>query len=168
VYKRPIVPDGFAVPTRLECDGFHLRPLTIHDLVRDYDAVMSSAERLIGFMDPSDDWPRGLTLEEDLVDLGWHQREFTLGHSFAYTLMSPDERTCLGCFYLYPTRAEGYAAQAFYWVRTSALADGLDERLGGAVRRWLAECWPFPRVAFPGRDIEWADWPDYATGHAQH
>ena len=27
-------------------------------------------------MEPDGNWPRGLTLEEDLIDLGWHQREF--------------------------------------------------------------------------------------------
>jgi hypothetical protein len=99
---RPFVPDGFVVPERLEGDGFHLRMLTIHDLVKDYDAVMTSADRLAGLMDPADTWPRGLTLEDDLIDLGWHQREFTLRRSFAYTVMSPDEQTCLGCAYAAP------------------------------------------------------------------
>ena len=148
------------VPERLEGDGFHLRPLTIHDLVKDFDAVMTSADRLVGGMDPADTWPRGLTLEEDLIDLAWHQREFTLRHSFAYTVMSPDEAACLGCAYLYPTGAEGYDAVAFYWVRTSEVDGGLEARLGAALRTWLAGRWPFARVAFPGRDIDWADWPD--------
>ena len=160
MYRRPLVPDGFEVPERLEGDGFHLRPLTIHDLVKDFDAVMASADRLVGAMDPADAWPRGLTLEEDLIDLAWHQREFTLRHSFAFTVMSPDESTCLGCAYLYPTGVEGYDAVAFYWVRTSEVAGGLDGRLGTAWRAWLADRWPFARVAFPGRDIDWADWPD--------
>src|SRR3954470_141479 len=143
MYARPMVPDGFVVPLRLEGSGFHLRMLTIHDLVKDYDAVMTSADRLGGLRDPGDDWPRGLTLEEDLIDLAWHQREFTLRHSFAYTVMSPDERTCLGCVYLNPTGSASHDAQAFYWVRTSEAAGGLDERLGAAVRTWLAESWPF-------------------------
>jgi hypothetical protein len=158
VYSRPLVPDGFVVPERLEGDGFHLRMLTIHDLVKDYEAVMTSVDRLVGFMDPDDDWPLGLTLEEDLIDLGWHQREFTRRASFAYTVMAPDERACLGCVYLLPTGAPDYDAQAFYWVRTSEVARGLDERLGAALRAWLTEGWPFDRVAFPGREIAWADW----------
>ena len=67
--------------------------LTIHDLVKDYDAVMSSVEHLKETYSAiwGSDWPEGLTLEEDLIDLGWHQREFTLCNSFAYTVMSPDE-----------------------------------------------------------------------------
>jgi hypothetical protein len=160
VYRRALVPDDFVVPERLEGDGFHLRPLTIHDLVKDFDAVMTSAERLVGGMDPADTWPLGLTLEEQLIDLAWHHREFAIRHSFAYTVMAPDEAVCLGCAYLYPTTGPGYDAQAFYWVRTSAVAGGLDERVGAALRAWLERDWPFGRVAFPGRDIAWADWPD--------
>ena len=109
-------------------------------------------------MDPDDDWPLGLTLEEDLIDLAWHQREFTQRHSFAYTVMAPDESACLGCVYLLPTGSPGHDVQAFYWVRTSELAGGLDDRLGAALRAWLAERWPFRGVAFPGREIAWADW----------
>lgn len=156
--RGPLVPDGFAVPERLEGDGFHLRPLTIHDLVKDYDAVMTSADRLVGSMNPSSTWPVGLTLEDDLIDLAWHHREFTVRSSFAYTVMAPDESSCLGCVYLYPTAAEGYGAEAYYWVRSSEVAGGLDERLGSALRAWLADSWPFERVAFPGREIAWADW----------
>jgi hypothetical protein len=44
-------------------------------------------------------------------------------------------------------------------VRTSAVADGFDERLGAVLRGWLAAiAWPFKRVAFPGRDISWDEW----------
>ncbi len=158
MYARPMVPADFVVPERLEEDGFRLRPLTVNDLIKDYDAVMTSLERLAGFMDPSSDWPAGLTLEEDLIDLGWHQRELTLRHSFAYTVMAPDEAECLGCCYIYPSDKAGFDAMAFYWVRESAAAGGLDERLGAAFRGWIARSWPFRRVAFPGRDIAWREW----------
>jgi hypothetical protein len=158
MYSRPLVPEGFVVPERLAGDGFHLRMLSIHDVVKDYDAVMTSVEGLVGGMDPDDDWPLGLTLEEDLIDLAWHQREFTQRHSFAYTVMAPDESSCLGCVYLLPTGSPGHDAQAFYWVRTSEAASGLDERLGAALRAWLRDLWPFASVAFPGREIAWANW----------
>lgn len=158
MYSRPLVPADFAVPQRLEGNGFLLRMLTVNDLIKDYDAVMTSIDRLVGFMDPRSAWPRGLTLEEDLIDLGWHQREFTAGHSFAYTVMSPDEAECLGCAYILPSDRAGYDAMAYYWVRTSAVASGLDERLGAAFRAWIAKDWPFAHVAYPGRDIPWSDW----------
>ena len=151
MYKRPIVPPDFTVPERLETAEFVLRPLTVNDVVKDYDAVMCSVEHLTGLMESGDGWPRGLTLEEDLVDLGWHQREFTLRHSFAYTVFSPDGATCLGCCYIYPGMTGGAEVDAFYWARQDRLADGLEERLGRAFRDWLARDWPFARVAFPGR-----------------
>jgi len=151
MYKRPLVPDDFVVPPCFETTEFRLRPLTVNDLVKDYDAVMQSSVHLAGLMEPDDDWPSALTLEEDLVDLGWHQREFTLRHSFAYTVMSPDETLCLGCCYIYPPEDPDFDADAFYWARRSRLADGLEERLGEAFRGWLADVWPFRRVAFPGR-----------------
>jgi hypothetical protein len=158
VYRRPLLPRGTTAPLRLEGDGFVLRPLTVHDVVRDFDAVMSSAERLRGHMDPDDPWPHGLTLEENLVDLGWHQRETTSGHSFAFTVVTPDEAQCLGCTYLYPSDKAGFDAMAFWWVRTSEVAGGLDARLGGAFRSWLERDWPPLRIAFPGRDQPWDAW----------
>jgi len=156
-YWRRLVPDDFAVPDRLDGDGFRLRMLTVNDLVKDYDAVMSSEARLKGSMNPDSGWPNGLTIEEDLIDLGWHQREFLQRRSFAYTVMSPDESVCLGCCYIYPSDKSNFDAKAFWWVRSSALADGLDDRLGAAFRAWLGR-WPFKRIAFPGRDIAWDAW----------
>jgi hypothetical protein len=38
------------------------------------------------------------------------------------------------------------------------LAGGLESRLFSALREWLAKEWPFKKVAFPGRDIDWKQW----------
>ncbi|WP_375268556.1 hypothetical protein [Phenylobacterium sp.] len=151
------VPPDFDIPRRLETPDFILRPLTIHDLLKDYAAVMTSVERLQGVFGPGSDWPRpDMTLEEDLADLGWHQVEFERRTSFAFTVMAPDEGQCLGCAYLYPSERAGFDAKAYCWVRASA-AD-LDAALFAAFRDWLLSAWPFARVAFPGREIAWADW----------
>ena len=156
----PLVPDGFAVPAILEHPRFRLRMLTVHDLVKDYDAVMSSVAHLQTTYSAiwGGTWPAGLTLEEDLIDLGWHQREFTLRTSFAYTMMAPDESRCLGCLYINPTRRAGFDAAVTMWVRADELACGLDDVLYAAARRWIAEAWPFANPAFPGRAIAAADW----------
>jgi len=114
MYKRPIVPQSFKVPEKFVTSEFILRSLTINDLIKDYDAVMNNVEPLSGLMSDTDIWPTGLTLEENLVDLGWHQREFTLKHSFAYTVLSPNETRCLGCCYIYPTLLERYDVEAYY------------------------------------------------------
>ncbi|HEY8626676.1 MAG TPA: hypothetical protein VIL56_00075 [Gaiellaceae bacterium] len=133
------------MPAGLEHERFRLRMLTIHDVVKDFAAILDRVEP-DGSLVPSD----GLTLEQNLVDLGWHQKEFELRRSFAYTVMSPDESVCLGCVYLYAT--DGADARVHMWVRRSAWEEGLDPVLEQAVRAWVAETWPFETVAYPGRE----------------
>ncbi|NNE07528.1 MAG: GNAT family N-acetyltransferase, partial [Gemmatimonadetes bacterium] len=121
----PFVPEDFEVPTQLETTEFRLRMLTIHDVVKDFDAVITSAEHL-GTIWPGGTWPEGLTLEQNLIDLGWHQKEFQSRRSFAYTVVSPDEAMVKGCVYIEPTRKKGYDAEVYVWARQSELAGGLD------------------------------------------
>ncbi|HTQ08616.1 MAG TPA: hypothetical protein VMI31_00950, partial [Fimbriimonadaceae bacterium] len=74
-----------------------MRALTVNDVVKDYDAVMTSIDHLQGVFGEHSTWPSpNMTLEQDLIDLGWHQKEFQKRSSFAYTMMSLDERQCLG------------------------------------------------------------------------
>ena len=155
-----LVPDDFVVPEVLEHPRFRLRMLSVNDLVKDYDAVMSSVAHLRTTFsrESGGSWPEGLTIEEDLVDLGWHQREFTRRSSFAYTMMTPDEGRCLGCVYIMPTRRRGHDCKVEMWVRADELASGLDEALYRTVRAWIAETWPFANPAFPGRAISFEDW----------
>ena len=132
------------MPAGLEHDRFRLRMLTVHDVVKDYAAILDRVEP-DGTPAASED----LTLEQNLVDLGWHQKEFQMRRSFAYTMLSPDESDCLGCVYLYP--ADDADARVHMWVRRSAWEDGLDPVLEGSARAWIAEAWPFETVSYPGR-----------------
>lgn len=150
MYKRRLIPQDFTPPARLQGAGFHLRMLTIHDVIKDFDAVMAAGDRLQGAMEPGGTWPLGLTIEENLIDLAWHQREFTIGHSFAYTVMNDDESRCLGCCYINPSDRPGRDAMAFYWARDPAF----DATLGSAFRALVAQ-FPLGSVAFPGRDQPW-------------
>jgi len=156
------VADDFVVPEVLETAEFRLRMLTVNDLVKDYDAVMSSVEHLKSVW-PDTGWPEGLTLEDDLIDLGWHQKEFLNRTSFAYTLVALDEAMVIGCVYINPTRAEAYDAEVYLWVRASEMESGLDARLFDTVRHWLAKDWPFENPAFPGREIDWPAWESLVT-----
>lgn len=162
----PFVPPDFHVPELLEADGFRLRMLTVHDVVKDYDAVMSSVEHLSTLW-PGGTWPTGLTIEQNLVDLGWHQKEFQMRRSFAYTVVAPDESRVLGCVYIDPTTKRDYDAQVCLWARSSELEAGLEDRLLAAVEAWIENVWPFQRVGYPGRRVPWADWsalPDASPG----
>ncbi|MEO0768642.1 MAG: GNAT family N-acetyltransferase [Cyanobacteria bacterium J06649_4] len=160
-----LVPQSFMVPTVLETEAFRLRMLTIHDVVKDYDAVMTSCEHLQGVFGPGSDWPTAdLSLEQELIDLAWHQKEFQNRTSFAYTVMSLDESCCLGCVYIYPAPRTDYDAQVILWSRQSTLASGLETMLLVAVKDWLKTQWPFERVGFPGKEISWTEWLSKSAG----
>ncbi len=151
------VEKDFKVPETLDTQEYRLRMLTVNDVVKDYDAVMSSVDQLKKVW-PESGWPDGLTLEQNLVDLGWHQREFQSRRSFAYTVVTLDETKVLGCVYIEPTRKRGYDAEVCLWAREWEQATGLDSKLFAVVRRWLAQEWPFANSAFPGREIDWKIW----------
>jgi hypothetical protein len=152
----PFLPRDFVIPEPPATDEFMLTPLRVDHLVLDYEAVMSSRERLWQLFGPGWGWPRAdLTLMQDLVDLGWHQKEFQLRQSFNWAVLAPDHCTLLGCCYLDPSSTEGFDAEAFYWARSDRIASGLEERLAAVYRAWVATAWPFQRVAWPGRDQPW-------------
>ncbi|MDJ0909387.1 MAG: hypothetical protein QNI99_09335 [Woeseiaceae bacterium] len=155
----PFVDSEFDVPPQLETDEFRLRTLTVNDVVKDFEAVMSSAEQLRSIW-PGSEWPDGLTLEQNLIDLGWHQKDFQLRRSFTYTVVTLDETRVIGCVYIYPTRKRGYDAEVYLWARESELGSPPDELLYETVSQWLETEWPFENAAFPGRSIDWDSWDD--------
>jgi hypothetical protein len=134
------------IPAGFETLRLRVRPITIHDLVKDYDAVMSSRTELLGLF-PGSDWPReDLSLEQDLIDLAWHQKEFQIGSSYTYTVVSLDETRVLGCIYLFPPTLSRYEADLIFWVRTDQLASGLKDHLGESLDSWLSAAWGFTRL----------------------
>jgi len=153
----PFVPKDFNVPEKLETAEFRLRMLTVHDVVKDFDAVITSAEHLKTVW-PGSKWPDGLTLEQNLIDLGWHQKEFQTRRSFAYTVVTPSEMRVIGCVYIVPTHKQGHDAEVYLWARQSELAGGLEDRLYDAVKNWVAKDWPFKAAAFPGKGVSWETW----------
>ena len=155
------LPKNFKIPTLLESEKFRIRPLKITDVDKDYDAVMSSLKHLEGTFGPNHRWPYPeLTLEQDLIDLGWHHKEFQTRSSFSYTVMNLDESMCLGCIYIYSCEKEKYDAEVYMWVRASEYEKGLDEILFKTVKDWIEKEWPIENVAYPGREITWEDWEE--------
>ena len=155
--KVEFVPPEFVVPLELSTDQFKLRVLSIDDVEKDFEAVTSSATR-VSQVWPDSGWPEGLTLRQNLIDLGWHEKEFQNRSSFAYTVVTQDESSVQGCVYVYPTQKSGYDAEVFMWVRESERAGDLDAQLFQDVQAWLVADWPFSNVAYPGRTIDWEDW----------
>ena len=99
-----------------------------------------------------------MTIKDDLIDLGWHQKEAMLRRSFNYAVMAPDESRLLGCVYVDPPDKQGADADVFLWVRSDEEGSDLEEALEREVRRWLDAEWPFETVRWPGRDLSWEDW----------
>lgn len=140
-----LVPDDFQVPLGLEHERFRLRMLTVDDVVKDFDAICDRVDRR-GRPQPA----FAATVTENLVDLGWHQKEFELRRSFAYTVVAPDESRVLGCVYLYPSETHDVSVQM--WVRRDAWEGGLDPVLEETVRAWVERDWPFTRPTYGERD----------------
>jgi hypothetical protein len=156
-----LVPIDFEIPRSLLSERFYLRMLTVNDVVKDYEAIMTSIEHLQKTMPfgPNHKWPTfDLTLEQNLIDLGWHQKEFQKRTSFAYTVMSLDENQCLGCVYIYPAFNSIFDAEIIMWVKQSEINNGFDEYLYETIKNWIKEKWPFKNPGYPGRDIDWQIW----------
>ncbi len=157
--KNMLIPDDFIVPDILETDRFRLRMLSVDDVKLDYEAVMSSHKRLRTVFAPDDNWPVDtMTLEDNLRDLQRHQNEFLDRVAFAYTVMNLSETECLGCMYIKRSDKLRFDAGVYLWVRESEYEKGGDEELYSLVKSWIDECWPFEKVAHPGRDISWEEW----------
>jgi hypothetical protein len=154
----PFLPRDFSVPTLVQTARFRLRSITIHDVLKDYDAVMSSREHLWRRFGEPWGWPaESLTIEQNLIDLGWHQKEFQLRSSFDYAVMSPDESRLLGCVYIDPPHVEGTDADLWFWARQSELANGLEDELGAFIVSWLQADWPFRSITLNGQPFVLAD-----------
>jgi RimJ/RimL family protein N-acetyltransferase len=151
------IPHDFEIPERLETKDFVIRKLCFSDAKLDYEAVMSSLDiirQTRGGSWPTDD----LTFIEDQIDLGWHQREFEKRSTFAYTIMSLDEKECLGCLYLYPPgyrseRTKDASVDVSFWVTQKAYDKGLYKVLYKTLDDWLKTTWPFEKIAYSNKEL---------------
>lgn len=116
----------------------HLTPLSPDHVDEDFDVVMESAPLL---KDTFGTWPAELTRDANLIDLAWHEREFTAGRSFAWILRDANGRY-LGCFYIYPAMGERGWADAVLWLRDMPDRTGAAIRFKGALVAWLGEILP--------------------------
>ena len=144
------VPPEFVVPTVLETERFRLEPLGPQHNEPDYDAWSSSVEHIRstpGWERSS--WPDDRDLEANLRDLERHARDFQDRTGFTYTVLDPATGDVIGCVYIYPDKQGTADAKVLSWVRASRAE--LDAELWRAVTEWLAETWPFERVAYAER-----------------
>ena len=146
----PFVPSDFVVPLALATEHFRLEPLGPQHNDADYEAWSSSLEHIR--MTPgweASSWPDNRGLEDNLRDLQAHADDFATRAGFTYTVLDPATRDVLGCVYIYPDASGQRDARVRSWVRASR--PELDVQLWRAVTDWLADEWPFERVAYAER-----------------
>lgn len=154
--SKRFIPREATLPDGLEHERFRLRPITIHDVVKDYATVMTHREHLWALFGEAWGWPPArLTLEEDLIDLAWHQKEHQMRSTFNFAILSPDESRLLGCVYVDPPTKQGFDAEVFWWTVPE---EELEDEVGRAATAWVETEWPFEKVAYPGRVQPWAEY----------
>jgi len=148
-------PDNLPVPEMLRAPSFLARPLRASDAALDYAAYMESPDVIRTHSGGR--WPtEGFTLEENVALAAAHERDHHARRAFTFTLLTPDERFCLGCLYIRPLLALLRRAQAPSWLfarvseRTALVTFWLHERhqhsdladeVVLATSAWLGESW---------------------------
>jgi hypothetical protein len=144
----PFVPAGFVVPLALETEQFRLEPLGPQHNDSDYEAWSSSLEHIHATPGwEKSKWPDDRTRDDNLRDLQRHADDFGRLAGFTYTVLDPAAGDVIGCVYIYPDKDGEHDASVSSWVRASRAE--LDVPLWRAVSDWLADEWPFERVAYP-------------------
>ncbi len=120
-------------PRTFPLSDFTLTPLTMNEVHEDFDAVMKAAHLV---SEVFGDWPVGLTIEENQIDLAWHDREFTERRSFAWIIRNA-EGLYLGCFYIYPAMGSRGSAEATLWIGDVPERKQIAEDARAALLTWL-------------------------------
>lgn len=155
----PFVAADFKVPTLVETPGFKIVPLGPELVDIDFAAYMSSIEHLQTTFTRSTSWPhKDVSAADAMKDMQTEQARFEKRESFAYAVLTPDGSRERGCVYVYPSEVPGYDAVVTMWVTKAEFDAGFDAELYSWTTGWVAQEWPFAKVAYPGRAIEWADW----------
>ncbi len=147
----------FDVPTTFITRNFYFRMLEPSVAKQDYDAVMSSIKRLRYLFGPSSVWPQNsMTLEENTASLKVHQQEFNSRTAFAYSVFDKSNTRCIGSVYIDPSQSPNYHCEVYFWIRDDNVY--LENDLYDTINHWLKNSWPFTKIVFPGRSVEWKSW----------
>ncbi|MDN3578473.1 hypothetical protein QWZ03_17015 [Chitinimonas viridis] len=170
------VPDSFTPPLEWHGEHFQLQVLAPRYVEQDLAAVRASAGDIRYVFGPANGWPDAdMEYAENLADLARHEVEFQQRKAFAYAMLDPCGERYLGCVYIRPikSRLDGdlrktrFQAQLFFWL--SSLQSDIDaQQVLQALQPWLAACWPFAAVAYPGREIDWPSWERMARDPMHH
>ena len=150
------VPEGFVPPRKYESGGFVFLPLSPEFAEADFAAVKTAREHIRALYKITGplEWPtKNLSFEEDKADLIRHYDDFCESRAFAYTVLSEDEKTCLGCVYIDPSENPDYDAEITLW----GLNAEISKMLYKTVKEFL-RAFPFKNPAFPVFEIPLSVW----------
>jgi hypothetical protein len=157
--KASFIAADFKVPTLVQTPGFKLVPLGPALVKVDFDAYMSSIEHLQKTFTRSTSWPhKDISDADAMKDMETEQARFEKRESFAYAVLTPDGSRERGSVYVSPSTVDGYDAVVRLWVTKAEYDAGFDAELYAWVTNWIKKDWPFAKVAYPGRAIDWSVW----------
>ncbi len=131
----PINTTTIKIPKRIKSTSFVAEVLSAKHAEEDLMHVLENEKLIKCTRGNAGSWPnpKTLTLEENRIDLSWHQREFENGSSFAY-LMRDKDGVYVGCAYLYPMNfrsklpnAKKHDVDFSFWVTGRVYEQGLYE-----------------------------------------
>lgn len=134
------------LPRTASLDAFRLTPLSVDQVDEDLANVTGSTAVLKGLF--GGDWPAGLTRADNLIDMGWHEREFTAGRSFAW-IVRDAAGTYLGCAYLYPDIGARGSGEVVTWMCDTPERLPRLSGFNAVFRTWLTPYLP------AGYDLRW-------------
>src|SRR5262245_2157866 len=143
MYRAPLVPENFSPPEKFETEQFSLRPLFSEVMLQDYEAVIKGGSNLAKAFGRASFDVASYTLQREIIEVGWHSGEWSRKKSFAFAIMTLDEKTCYGSVYLYPTFKRDYDAHVVMWVVPDAPGPDFEAFLYATVKDWVASKWPF-------------------------
>lgn len=156
---RPLqVPDGFVAPPRIRFGDLVATAISRHDLADDVAGINANLDLIANTRGGG--WPAGpVTLEENYVDLVWHELEFRENYSYTYVLRRSDG-TYLGCAYLYPIGRRvpirdhpDADVDVSWWVTEPAHTAGLNATTHRALQHWVMSEFPFRHPVYSNADL---------------
>jgi hypothetical protein len=151
------IPDTFNPPKTYTAPTYKLVPLGPDVAALDFKAYMGSIDHLHTVMGPS--WPKPtLTMEDQAKDMAGEKKSWDERKGFSFAVLTPDGSKELGCFYLRQSPKAGYDAVATLWAIQEEFDKGFEARLYKDMKVWVAQAWPFQKVAWPGIEIPQDQW----------
>jgi hypothetical protein len=125
---------GSTLPRSADLGLFRLTPLAPDAAEEDFAVVTTSAPVLKGFF--GGDWPLGLTLDDNRIDLAWHEREFRARRSFSWILRDKNG-VYLGCAYVSPDLGARGQGQIHLWLADTPDRLALLTAFQPVLAKWL-------------------------------